>query len=170
MVFNYVTTPAWWPIYHPTSKKVEPFVTHSLRVRESTVETCILDSIGLLKFVIHWTGAENDGRTRFKMEGSADELGGAEGVITYNLREENGATVFERIFSYEIGGIFGQLFEKHTADPSDKGSHGIRPADEDLLAELQAFTKPIDLVDKLIVRDGHESLDNVKAILESMPC
>ena len=38
MVFNYVTTPGWWPIYHPTSKKVEPFVTHSLQIRESTVD------------------------------------------------------------------------------------------------------------------------------------
>ena len=53
LVFNYVTTPAWWPIYHPTSKKVAPPVNHSLQVRESTVETCILDSIGFLKFVIY---------------------------------------------------------------------------------------------------------------------
>ena len=170
MVFNYVSTPAWWPIYHPTSKKVEPFVTHSLAVGESAVETCVLDPLGLLKFVIHWTGTENDGRTTLKMEGKAKEFGGAEGVITYKLSETEGGTLFERTFDYEIGGIFGKLFEAQARMLKD-GTRNVRPPEEDELAELSAYAgSPNSIVGELIAKDGSDALDNVKAILESMPC
>lgn len=169
MVFNYVTTPAWWPIYHPTSRKVEPFLTQSLQAGETTVETCILDPLGRIKFVIHWEGTENDGCTRFKMEGRAKQFGGAEGIITYNLREDKGATYFERVFEYEINGIFGKLFETQ-ADLVKGAERRIRTAGKEVLVDLKAYSNPIEiLVGELISKDGRDSLDNVKAILESMP-
>lgn len=170
MVFNYVSTPAWWPIYHPTSKKVEPFVDHSLQVGESAVETCVIDPLGLMKFVIHWTGIENDGSTLLKMEGRAEEFGGAEGTITYRLSETESGTRFERTFDYEIGGIFGKLFEAQ-AHLLKEGTHSVRPAADDELSELQAYAgSPTTIVRKLIAQDGIDALNNVKAILESMPC
>jgi len=170
MVFDYVTTPAWWPIYHPTSKKVEPFAKHSLKVGEHSTETCVLDPFGAIKFVIDWTGTENDGRTLFRMEGNSDDFGGADGTITYELSETPEGTLFKRTFEYELGGIFGKLFEAQ-ARILGEGTRAVHPSTEDIIGELQSHSAPsTSIIGKLIEKDGTDALDNVKAILESMPC
>jgi hypothetical protein len=170
MVFNYITTPAWWPIYHPTSKKVEPFVKSSLGVGENATETCVLDPAGFVKFVIDWTGTENDGRTLFRMEGNSDSFTGADGTITYELSETDEGTLFKRTFEYELGGIFGKLFEAQ-AKFLDDVNRLVHPTGEDELGELQSHSgPPISIIAKAIEKDGVDALDNVKAILESMPC
>lgn len=171
MVFDYVTTPAWWPIYHPSSQKVDPYITHSLGVDEKVLEYTALGLFHIAKFDIHWVGKENNGLSRFVMTGHADEMGGADGTITYEIVEEGGATRFTRTFDYKIDGIFGSMYQGAAEELQAHARHaqgmlGTLGRDIETLVE-----NPIDaIIGELIAKDGSDSLEAVKQILESMPC
>ena len=52
-----------------------------------------------------------------------------------------------------------------------EGARVVRLPEDDALSDLQAYSgSHTSIVRKLIEKDGIDALDNVKAILESMPC
>ncbi len=101
VVFDYVTTPAQWPLWHPSSLAVSGSVDHSLDVGEqvtedfrvagrrgrvvSTVTACVRPS----KWVI------------------AGKIGGRPaGTVTYSLTSTVSGTRFEREFTYRAPSLW----------------------------------------------------------------
>lgn len=104
--FDYMTTPGYWPKYHPISdaaeKDPEPdFWLHqdywperfplphpnphtdimqSLPKNGTVLETV---SVGPLTQKVHWIGIENNGESHFSMFGKSLELGGVISYIEY---------------------------------------------------------------------------------------
>lgn len=170
LVFDYVTTPAWWPIYHPLSRKVEPYMTHSFGVGETLVETCEAGSLGLIEFAIAWDATENDHRTRFAIVGHAAELGGADARITYDFSDEADGVRFLRTLEYEYDGVIGKAYRQQ-AEHQRAQAEALRPAVRVATPEMTLLANPIEqVIDHLVANDSVQALEKVKLILEHPPC
>ncbi len=96
LVFDYVTTPANWPAWHPASRSVSGEAGHSLGPGEEVVED----------FVV----AGRPGRATWRVTGCdaptlwSIEAANAEGQasITYRLAERGEETVFVRDLAYTV--------------------------------------------------------------------
>jgi len=94
-VYQYVTTPANWPRWHPSSVAVIGDATHSLVVGESVVEEFkVAGQHGFVTWRV--IGRETD--RLWRIEGQID--GHLAGVITYTLSDKDGGTHFDRQFEY----------------------------------------------------------------------
>ncbi len=136
LVYDYVTTPDYWPIYHFVSKKVEPSLKHPFQMGDPEIVETV--DIGGVTQNIHWNIALNESPNLFIINGISHEYGGGTAQLIYTLADINGATWFQRDFKY---------------------------------AETNFFVKTFDelVLSKIVAKDGKESLQKVKAILESMP-
>jgi hypothetical protein len=95
VVFAYVTTPASWPRWHPSSLAVSGLVDHSLIRGEQVVEDFLV--AGYRGRAV-WRVLARDVPRRWMIEG---EVGGRRaGHVTYRLAEAAGGTRFEREFVY----------------------------------------------------------------------
>ncbi|MBU2512044.1 hypothetical protein KJ966_11955 [bacterium] len=107
-VFDYMTTPAFWPVYHPISDAAEkdpdpdfwlnqdfwperfPLpkpdkntdINKPLQKNGIVLETV---SVGPLTQKVHWIGVESNGESHFCMMGKSNELGGVVSFIDYIL-------------------------------------------------------------------------------------
>jgi uncharacterized protein YndB with AHSA1/START domain len=104
-VFEFVTTPANWPQWHPSSLGVSAGADHSLRVGEQVTEAFRV--AGLPGKVI-WTVKEWEEPRRWVIEGAIIGWNNG-GVISYQLTEQGGDTLFEREFVYETPGLLFRL-------------------------------------------------------------
>jgi uncharacterized protein YndB with AHSA1/START domain len=96
-VFAYVTTPGHWPEWHPSSLGVTGATDHSLLVGEEVMESFLVAG---RRGSAHWTVREREEPRRWVIFGQVD--GGGVGTITYTLTSQDGATFFEREFTYEM--------------------------------------------------------------------
>ena len=94
-VFAYVTTPANWPNWHPSSLAVTGAADHSLVPGEQVTEDFIV--AGRTGRVV-WTALKRDAPRQWIIEGDVD--GRDAGVITYTLTAVAEGTRFERKFIY----------------------------------------------------------------------
>ncbi|SIT46352.1 Sterol desaturase [Paraburkholderia piptadeniae] len=100
-VFDYVTTPAHWPAWHPSSLSVTGATDHSLAVGEQTTEEFRV--AGRSGRVV-WTVVERNRPDRWTIDGTID--GRPAGTVSYTLTPDgngtNGTngTRFERTFIY----------------------------------------------------------------------
>lgn len=131
LVFNYVTTTDYWPIYHTMSKSVEPLIGHPLKPTDlSIIET--VETLGIIQH-IEWKSIESSPPNRFVAVGSIKDLGGGKSKLTYNFTQMDKYTIFERIFENEENSIFMKFAEKIVIDDLiDKES-------KDALAKVKAI-------------------------------
>ena len=94
-IYEYVSTPATWPRWHPSSLAVTGDAAHSLALGESVVEE--FNVAGRHGFATWRVVACETGRL-WRIEGEID--GHLAGVVTYTLSESGGRTHFVRLFDY----------------------------------------------------------------------
>jgi uncharacterized protein YndB with AHSA1/START domain len=95
-LFDYVTTPAHWPEWHPSSLGVSDSADHSLLVGERVTERFLV--AGRRGSVV-WTVAEREAPQRWVIVG-AIEGASSGGTITYTLTQRADGVFFEREFVY----------------------------------------------------------------------
>jgi uncharacterized protein YndB with AHSA1/START domain len=94
-VFDYVTTPGNWPVWHPSSLGVSGATDHSLEPGEEMTEEFLV--AGRRGRVV-WTVRERVAPRRWVIDGRVE--GGGGGTITYTATPHGAGTTFEREFVY----------------------------------------------------------------------
>lgn len=90
-VFAFLTTPANWPRWHPSSLGVTGAADHPLAVGEEVTEQFrVAGQYGTAV----WTVRERQAPHRWVIDGVAEN--GNQATITYTLTAQNGGTAFER--------------------------------------------------------------------------
>ncbi len=95
-LYDYVTTPAHWPEWHPSSLGVSEGAEHSLLVGEAVTERFLV--AGRRGSVV-WTVTEREAPQRWVIVGAIEGSNGG-GTITYNLSQRADGVFFEREFVY----------------------------------------------------------------------
>ena len=108
-VYDYVTTPANWPRWHPSSLAVRGATNHSLALGESVVEDFIVAG---RRGSVTWTVVAREVPVRWSIDGkNIGSRGG--GTVTYTLSPDGGGTRFERVLTYHmpnlLAGILNEL-------------------------------------------------------------
>lgn len=97
-VFDYVTTPAHWPAWHPSSLSVTGATDHSLGIGEQTTEEF---RVAGRRGEVVWTVVERKRPEKWTIDGTIE--GRPAGTVSYALTPgTNGkdSTEFERTFTY----------------------------------------------------------------------
>jgi uncharacterized protein YndB with AHSA1/START domain len=94
-VFDYVTTPANWPKWHPASAAVSGATDHSLAPGEKVTEDFVVAG---RKGRVVWTVRKRDAPREWIIKGDID--GREAGVITYALTRVAEGTRFDRELVY----------------------------------------------------------------------
>src|SRR5262245_11649151 len=99
-VFDYVTTPANWPKWRPSSLEVSGATDHPLQVQEQVTEEYMIAG---RRGQIVWTVQECVPGKRWILEGL---VAGSqnEGVIVYRFSPTQDGTLFESEFTYTLAG------------------------------------------------------------------
>jgi uncharacterized protein YndB with AHSA1/START domain len=92
-VFDYLTTPGNWPVWHPSS--LGGATDHSLEPGEEVTEEVLV--AGRRGRVV-WTVRERVAPRRWVIDGRVE--GGGGGTITYTATPHDAGTTFEREFVY----------------------------------------------------------------------
>ena len=102
-VFQYVTTPGYWPEWHPSSLKVEgPGADHSAQVGEEVVEEF---HVAGRRGQVTWRVVERVEPRRWKIEGTITGRSSG-GTVSYTLGPtRDGGTDFVRTFAYPTPGL-----------------------------------------------------------------
>ena len=95
VVFDYVTTPAYWPQWHPSSLAVSGAADHSLRPGESVLEDF---EVAGRRGQVRWRVVEREPERLWRIAGTIGER--EAGVVSYALTPTAGGTHFERTFEY----------------------------------------------------------------------
>src|SRR5215813_11487610 len=96
-VFDYVTTPAHWLVWHPSSLGLHGTTDHSLRVGEEVTEDF---RVAGRPGSVTWKVIAREVPTRWAISGHV--AAGGSGTITYTLSPLNGGTAFRREFVYTM--------------------------------------------------------------------
>ena len=97
-VYDYVTTPANWPRWHPSSLAVRGATDHSLALGESVVEDFVVAGN---RGTVTWTVVAREPPVRWAIDGrNVGSRGG--GTVSYTLRPEGGGTRFTRVLTYHM--------------------------------------------------------------------
>jgi hypothetical protein len=105
VVFDYVTTPAHWPQWHPSSLAVKGAVDHPLNVGEQVVEAF---RVAGRRGSVVWTVTAREPPDKWTIDGTIE--GKQAGTVTYSLTSIGNATRFERDFTYRTQSLwFGLL-------------------------------------------------------------
>jgi uncharacterized protein YndB with AHSA1/START domain len=106
-VYDYVTTPANWPRWHPSSLAVRGATDHSLALGESVEEDFIVAG---RRGSVTWTVVAREAPLRWSIDGkNVDSRGG--GTVTYALRPEDGGTRFERVLTYHMPNLLAGILD-----------------------------------------------------------
>ncbi len=103
-VFEFVTTPANWPLWHPSSVRVTGDCAHSQIVGERCVEEFIVAG---RHGECEWTVLERDAPRRWVIDARPPAGGGAR--IIYDLTASGVGTQFIRTMDYEMPNAFLEL-------------------------------------------------------------
>jgi uncharacterized protein YndB with AHSA1/START domain len=107
-VYDYVTTPANWPRWHPSSLAVRGAIDHSLAFGESVVEDFIVAG---RRGSVTWTVVAREAPVRWSIDGkNVGSRGG--GTVTYTLRPEGGGTRFERVLTYHMPNLLAGILNE----------------------------------------------------------
>jgi len=100
-VFEFVTTPSFWPSWHPSSESVAmsdgQAAEHPLRLGEQVREHIVAS--GLRDHVV-WTVVEYDYPRRWVISGRAGS--GASAILSYELQAHGTRTLFRRELDYKL--------------------------------------------------------------------
>jgi uncharacterized protein YndB with AHSA1/START domain len=106
-VFDYVTTPAHWLVWHPSSLGVQGATDHSLRVGEEVTEDF---RVAGRRGSVAWKVIAREVPVRWTISGRV--ASGGSGSITYTLSSSNGGTAFRREFVYAMPNWFAELLDR----------------------------------------------------------
>lgn len=106
-VFDYVTTPANWLEWHPSSVRITGAKDHSLEIGDSVTEEFVVAG---KRGAVTWTVTERSAPQRWVIAGHVEAAGG--GDIAYTLAEIDGQTHFARVFSYRMDNWLLSLLDK----------------------------------------------------------
>ncbi|MGF6936199.1 uncharacterized protein YndB with AHSA1/START domain [Paraburkholderia sp. UCT70] len=101
VVFDYVTTPAHWPIWHPSSLAFSGSVEHSLDVGEQVTEEF---RVAGRRGRAVWTVAARVRPSKWVIAGTID--GRPAGTVAYSLTSTMSGTRFEREFTYRAPSLW----------------------------------------------------------------
>jgi hypothetical protein len=107
IVFEYVTTPGYWPEWHPSSLGVSDSADHSLGIGEQVTEEFLV--AGRRGQAI-WTVIERVVPTRWVIDGEVN--GRKSGIVTYTLGPRDNGTYFEREFVYSMPNFLLGLLDR----------------------------------------------------------
>ncbi len=100
-VYSYVTTPANWPRWHPSSLAVHGDTDHSLAAGEAVTEDY---RVAGREGQVVWTVVERDAPRRWVIDGRI--VGRSTGgTVTYHLTPQGNSTHFKRTFEYPTPGL-----------------------------------------------------------------
>jgi len=105
-VFDYVTTPAHWLVWHPSSLGLHGATDHSLQVGEEVTEEF---RVGGRKGAVTWKVVLRDAPVRWAISGQV--AGGGHGTITYTLAPSGADTAFRREFVYAMPNRLAKLLD-----------------------------------------------------------
>jgi len=106
-VFDYVSTPAHWLVWHPSSLGLHGATDHSLQVGEEVIEDF---RVAGRKGSVTWRVIERISPTRWAIAGKV--AGGGEGTITYSLSTVGNSTAFQRAFAYTMPNALADLLDR----------------------------------------------------------
>lgn len=95
-VFEYVSTPANWPAWHPSSLAVQGATDHSLQVGEQVTEAF---RVAGREGTVVWTVTGRQAPSFWRIDGAIE--GRNAGTVTYRLTPSGAGTRFERDFVYQ---------------------------------------------------------------------
>jgi len=105
-VFAYVTTPAHWLAWHPSSLGLHGATDHSLTIGEVVTEEF---RVAGRKGSVTWRVIARDAPKLWAISGKV--AGGGDGTITYTLSADGGETTFRREFVYSMPNWFAGLLD-----------------------------------------------------------
>lgn len=97
-VYDFLTTAANWPKWHPSTAAVYGAIYHPALKGEKIVEK-VKGGIGFHER-FHWTVTERERPTRWQIFAVSEH--GVKVEITYTLKEENGSTIWLREMDFKI--------------------------------------------------------------------
>lgn len=106
-VFDYVTTPAHWRVWHPSSLGLHGATDHSLHIGEEVTEDF---RVAGLKGSITWKVVAREAPTCWAIAGTVSA--GGTGAITYTLTQTAEGTLFRRQFDYTMPNRFAALLDR----------------------------------------------------------
>ena len=106
-VFDYVTTPRHWLVWHPSSLGLSGATEHSLRVGDEVTEAF---RVAGRKGSVTWRAVLREPPTRFAIAGNV--AAGGSGTITYTLARSAGGTAFRREFVYAMPNALAALLDR----------------------------------------------------------
>lgn len=101
IVFDYVTTPAHWPVWHPSSLAVSGAVDHPLDLGEQVTEQF---RVAGRRGSVVWTVTAREPPRKWTIEGKI--AGNPAGAVTYSLTSTASGTHFERVFTYRAPSLW----------------------------------------------------------------
>jgi uncharacterized protein YndB with AHSA1/START domain len=105
-VFDYVTTPEHWLVWHPSSLGLHGATDHSLEVGEEVIEEF---RVAGRKGSVTWRVIAREPPTRWAIAGIV--AAGGKGTITYTLTATTEGTAFRREFDYAMPNWFAALLD-----------------------------------------------------------
>jgi uncharacterized protein YndB with AHSA1/START domain len=106
-VFDYATTAANWPSWHPASRRVSGAIDHSARRGERITEEI---ETGGRRWRAAWTVREREPPHVWVIDGEAERGGSA--TLTYRLTAQDGVTRFERELIYRMPNLWLALLDR----------------------------------------------------------
>ena len=106
-VFDYVSTPAHWLAWHPSSLGLHGATDHSLRVGEEVTEEF---RVAGRRGSVTWKVVARDAPNRWTITGIV--AAGGKGTITYALTAIADGTAFRREFDYAMPNRFAVLLDR----------------------------------------------------------
>jgi uncharacterized protein YndB with AHSA1/START domain len=106
-VFDYVTTPAHWLVWHPSSLGLHGATDHSLQVGEEVTEDF---RVAGRKGSVTWVVIARQAPTHWAIAGKV--AAGGKGTITYTLTQTAEGTAFRREFDYAMPNWFAALLDR----------------------------------------------------------
>jgi uncharacterized protein YndB with AHSA1/START domain len=138
VVYDYVTTPAHWPEWHPSSMRVTgPAAGHSLEVGEECTEEFLVAGH---RGVTGWTCRERVPEKRWMIEASMER--GGTGTITYDFERAGAGTQFTRTFRYAMPNFAYEILNvlvirRRIAAESDRATAGLKKVLEARVARTE---------------------------------
>lgn len=106
-VFDYATTSANWPHWHPASRGVSGATDHSATPGERITEEI---ETGGRRWRAVWMVRERESPHRWVIDGEAE--GGGSATLTYRLAPRDGGTRFERELCYRMPNLWLAILDR----------------------------------------------------------
>ncbi len=138
-VYDFVTTPANWPKWHPASLSVQGMTDHPLKVGEEVAEEFRLAG---RHGILHWTVVEANPPYEWRIEGEVNRR--PSGEVRYRISPDGTGTRFERDFVYRTPNLLFLLLDPIFIGPRVRAesAQGARQLEQIFLALAPPVPEP----------------------------